>query len=234
MSIPVNFPNIVRLSYLNKESLAKEIDLHAGYRYVHYVEDERLGGDACPIGKVYLLGYSPNGERTCFEISDYPLTLWERSDTGEETEWHDAYGRPIVQKSFESEKSRRKYVASLKKLDNYVARQIVCCDRPHEQFMKEVFLPEAISAETNQGPLRIFYLDIETEISGAFMPPHISANRINMITVLDSETKTFYTWSLQTVKVLDGSQNDEGFKYVAYDDFHDNESVEIKGSAFKG
>ena len=186
MSIKNNFEKTVRLSYLDKERLSREIDLHAGYRYVHYIEDERAEGDENPIGTVYLLGYSKkDGSRTCFEISDYPLILWERTDIAEdENSWHDSYGKPIVKKTFDSELSRRKYVKALKGLENYVERQVVCCDKPTDQFMKEVFLPEAISAEANQGKLRTFYIDIETEISGAFMPPHISANRINMITVL--------------------------------------------------
>ena len=229
MSIKNNFEKTVRLSYLDKERLSREIDLHAGYRYVHYIEDERAEGDENPIGTVYLLGYSKkDGSRTCFEISDYPLILWERTDIAEdENSWHDSYGKPIVKKTFDSEVSRRKYVKALKGLENYVERQVVCCDRPTDQFMKEVFLPEAISAEANQGKLRTFYIDIETEISGAFMPPHISANRINMITVLDSETNTFYTWSLQKVKVLEDTTG-EGFKYVAYDDFQDSEPVMLR------
>ena len=200
-SISTNFEHTVRLSYLDKKGVEDAIDLQRGYRYVHYVEDERLQGDENPIGTVYLLGYSKkDGSRTCFEIADYPLILWERTDiTEDENTWHDAYGKPIVKKTFSSEASRRKYVSGLKKLDNYVQRQIVCCDRPTDQFMKDVFMPVAISAEANNGPLRVFYLDIETEISDTFMPPYISANRINMITVLDSETKTFHTWSLQKV-----------------------------------
>ena len=228
MSIGTNFQHIVRLSYLNRKEMEDAIDLHAGYRYIHYVEDERLAGDDNSIGKVYLLGYSKvDGARLCFEISDYPLFLWERTDIeNDNNEWRDAYGKPIVKKTFSSEAARRKYVRALKGCENYVQRQIVCCDKPTDQFMKEIFLPEAISAEANQGPLRTFYLDIETEISDSFMPPHISANRINMITVLDSETKTFYTWSLQRVKVLEDTAG-EGFKYVAYD-FNDQEAVMLR------
>lgn len=229
MSISINFDNIVRISYLDKKGMEDAIDLQLGYRYVHYVEDEREEGDGNPIGKVYLLGYSKkDGSRTCFEVSDYPLFLWQRTDISDDkNEWKDAYGKAIVKKEFPSEHDRHKYVRTLKGTPSYVSNQIVCCDRPHEQFMKEVFLPVAISADGNEGPLRTFYLDIETEISGSFMPPHISANRINMITVLDSETKTFHTWSLQKVKVLQDTAG-EGFKYVAHDDFQDQEAVMLR------
>ena len=229
MSISTNFDNIVRLSYLDKKGMEDAIDLQLGYRYVHYVEDEREEGDGNPIGKVYLLGYSKkDGSRTCFEVSDYPLFLWQRTDISDDkNEWKDAYGKAIVKKEFPSEHDRHKYVRTLKGTPSYVSNQIVCCDRPHEQFMKEVFLPVAISADGNEGPLRTFYLDIETEISGSFMPPHISANRINMITVLDSETKTFHTWSLQKVKVLQDTAG-EGFKYEAHDDFQDQEAVMLR------
>ena len=228
MKTGINFKNVVRLSYLDKPGMEAAIDLHAGYRYVHYVEDEHAADDE-PSGMVYLLGYSKkDGSRTCFEISDYLLTLWERTDVAEDgNEWRDAYGKPIVQRTFVSERLRRKYVRGLKGCENYADRQIVCCDKPIDQFMKEIFLPEAISEEANHGKLRTFYIDIETEISGAFMPPHISANRINMITVLDSETNTFHTWSLQKVKVLEDAAG-EGFKYEAHDDFADQEGVMLR------
>ena len=45
--------------------------------------------------------------------------------------------------------------------------------------------------------MRVQSLDIETEISDQFMKPSVADNRINMITVHDSLTDKFYTWSLQ-------------------------------------
>jgi len=222
----LNLTNIVKLTYLNKDEMMEAIDTHAGYRYIHYIEDETRGGDNTPIGKIYLLGYSKKDEsRTCFEISDYPLSLWHRTTIPEQQTdgWVDAYGKPITRKEFCSEKERRKYVSNLKKRSDYEANQIICNDRPIEQFMKDVFISEAISAEGNQGYLRTFFLDIETEISSSFMPPHIAGNRINMITVFDTDTKTFYTWTLNPVKVLTDTTG-EGYKYIAYD-FNDNEKA---------
>jgi len=49
----------------------------------------------------------------------------------------------------------------------------------------------------NNQPMRVQSLDIETEISDQFMKPSVADNRINMITVHDSLTDKFYTWSLQ-------------------------------------
>lgn len=49
--------------------------------------------------------------------------------------------------------------------------------------------------------MRIHTLDIETEISGAFMSPSEAGNRINMITVHDSKTDRYYTWSLQPAEI---------------------------------
>lgn len=49
--------------------------------------------------------------------------------------------------------------------------------------------------------MRVQSLDIETEISDQFMKPSVADNRINMITIHDSLTDKFYTWSLQHCEI---------------------------------
>jgi DNA polymerase elongation subunit (family B) len=69
--------------------------------------------------------------------------------------------------------------------------------KPEQEFLHEMFYKDCLDTSFNNQPIRIQYIDIETEISDIFVRPKDATNRINMITIYDSLTEKFYTWSLE-------------------------------------
>ena len=82
-----------------------------------------------------------------------------------------------------------------------------------------------MSDNFNTFPLRIHYFDIETEISDQFEPPTTANNRINMMTIYDSQTEKFYTWSLQhaNINFVEDPLKDYPKDKFVFFEFHDNE-----------
>jgi SAM-dependent methyltransferase len=69
--------------------------------------------------------------------------------------------------------------------------------KPEQEFLHEMFYKDCLDTVFNNQPVRIQYIDIETEISDVFVRAKDATNRINMITIYDSLTEKFYTWSLE-------------------------------------
>ena len=207
------------------EKIRSIIEPNDGYKWVYYDplgQDKKLEEN----GKIFLSCYEKDTHRSIVvEVKNFPSTLWHRAVGEDEIARStkvDAYGKPIVHEVFFNVASRRQWVNKFKTMQGYCQRQIVECRNPEDEFMQQIFWQEAQEESFNKAFQRIFYIDIETEISETSLMPFKALDRINMITIYDNKTDKFYTWSLQKAKLIDDG------KHILYDDFKDNETEMLK------
>lgn len=206
------------------EKIRSTIEPNDGYCWVYY---DPLGKDRKmdENGKIFLKCYERDTHKPIvLEVTDFPSTLWHRtSDKGEmarSSGMVDAYGQPIVQETFFNVASRKKWVYNWKNRTDYCENQIVQCYDPCDEFMQAIFWQEAQEESFNKGFQRVFFLDIETEVSETSLLPWKAVDKILMITILDSKDWKFHTWSLKPcVKLSDD--------HLVYN-FNDDENALLK------
>lgn len=165
-----------------------------GYRNVCYMTDHDRNG------QIILFGFDTEGNRKTFKIPHMSHMYYR---VRYKTAWPlDMYGSFLEKKSFRNSYERKKY------LDNASGLSIVEALRPEFEFLHEAFDDVVLDSNFNKQALRIFYLDIETEISDIFEKPANARNRINMITIFDTETQKFYTWSLWDAECIDDGKHE--------------------------
>jgi len=161
-------------------------------------------------GQIILFGYDKDNNRAVFRMP-WECHVWYRVmfDTGTK----DMYGHFVKERTFKTTSERKRYV------DGAAGIHVVECLKPESEFLHWAFDDVVLDSDFNNQKRKIFFLDIETEISDHFVGGNEASNRINMITIYDTESQKFYTWSLKKVaKPLDAA------KYVLFDDFSNNES----------
>ena len=181
-----------------------------GYRYVSYLVDQDRQG------KIVLFGYDTAGNPKTFIL---PWKSWVKYAVKYKTDELDIYDRYVATKYFKNAFERKKWVEDAAGLD------IVECFRPEQEALQWLFAENALDDDFNTFPLRIHYFDIETEISDQFERPVDARNRINMMTIYDSLTEKFYTWSLQHAEIdfkEDPLKDYPKEKFVFFE-FNDNE-----------
>ena len=153
-----------------------------GYRSACYVSP----GKGLP-GCIKFFGFDKAGRRTTF-VCPHKCRVKYRVgyDTGEK----DIFGNYVQTKYFESPFDRKRWIE-----DNQSVF-IVQSMKPEQEFLFDLFKDVVLDSDFNQQPLRVFYIDIETEMGDQFEGPATAAQRINMITVYDTGTEKFHTWSL--------------------------------------
>ena len=186
-----------------------------GYRSVFYTNDVDKNG------RIVFLGFDKEGNRKAFIMPWRPHIAYT---VKYKTEFKDPYDRFVAFKNFNSKQHRDNYVKNANGLN------IIECLSPEMEFLNWAFDDVALDPTFNKQPLRMHAIDIETEISDAFMRPgrneDQSANRINMITIYDNFTDKYYTWSLQPAKVSfieDPLKDYPKDKFVLFDNFHNDE-----------
>ena len=200
------------------------IEPNDGYCWVWY---DPLGMDRKidENGKIIFKCYEKDTHKPIVvEATDVPSTLWHRVDKSDEmakTDMVDAYGFPIAQEIFDNVAKRRTWVNAWKKRQDYCQKQIVQNQDPCDEFMQSIFWQEAQEESFNKGFQRVFFIDIETEVSETSLLPWKAIDKMLMITILDSKDWKFYTWSLKPCKPLD----DEN--HIVYD-FNDDEHEMLK------
>ena len=182
-----------------------------GYRSVAYLTDHEKKG------QIVFFGFDLVGNRKTYII---PWKSWIKYRVKYETPEKDIYENYVETKWFNSSFDRKK------RLDDIGSSlHIVECMRPEQEFLQEAFYKVALDEDFNKQELRVQFIDIETEISEVFEKPADARNRINMITIYDSETKKYYTWSLEHAEIDFKEEplcNYPKDKFVFYE-FHDNE-----------
>ena len=206
------------------EKIRSVIEPNDGYCWVYY-DPLGMNSKMDENGKIYFKCYEKLTHRPIVvEVKNFPSTLWHRvdkSDDAAKSGMVDAYGFPIVQETFFNGAARRKWVNAWKKRTDYCEKQIVQNQDPCDEFMQQIFWKEAQEESFNKGFQRIFFLDIETEVSATSLMPHKAIDKMLMITILDSKDWKFHTWSLKPCKPLSSDHN-------VYDNFNENEAEMLK------
>lgn len=210
------FNNAVDLSDVPEEQW-REKYIGPGYRNVVYVTNHEK------MGQIILFGYDLAGNPTTF-ICPHKSKFKYRVKY--ETAEKDIFGNFIETKWFNSSYERKKRLDDIGQ-----SLWIVECLKPEQEFLQDMFYKDCLSNEFNVQPMRLQYIDIETEISDVFVKPSDASNRINMITIYDTLTEKYYTWSLSHVEIdfreepLCSYPKD---KFVLFDDFNDDEEKLLK------
>ena len=197
------------LSECTLEQIRKNY-ISPGFRNCIFMQDRKT-----KLGYIYFMGYDKDNKPFNFKYRWQCSMGYALKDKDKDLPT-DIFGRSLNYKYFDSVKDRKNYIS-----ENHQVFDIVDVKPPEQEFLIELFWDVVDDSTFNQQPLRIHWIDIETEISEGFEYPYTARNRINMLTIYDSATKFFYTWSLQKVPdeylILDD-------KHIVYDDFENNES----------
>ena len=158
-----------------------------GYRNVFYTTDHNREG------RIVLFGYDLAGNPKTFIC---PHKSWIKFKVKYDTNEKDIFGNFIETRYFKSSYERRKRLDDIGQ-----SLWIVECLKPEQEFLQEMFYKDCLDESFNTQPMRVQFIDIETEISDVFVRPNDATNRINMITIYDTFTEKFYTWSLEHAEI---------------------------------
>ena len=179
------FSNAIYLEDIPRDHWKKYIG--NGYRSVAYLTDHNRNG------QIVLFGFDPVGNRKNFII---PWKSHISYRVKYETDKKDIYDNYVETRYYNSSFERKK---RLEDIGNSLF--IVECLRPEQEFLQEAFYDVCLNQDFNKQTMRIHFIDIETEISDEFEKPTTARNRINMVTVYDTQTEKYYTWSLSHAKI---------------------------------
>lgn len=160
-----------------------------GYRNVFYSTIKNDDGEK--VGQITLMGYDTDGRPTTFHfpyrVSVAYHTVGDSSDTGEV----DLYDQSLRRKYFNTAYERRQW---LKSMDDASSLRIMEALPPEDCFIMDAFRKRIYDDDYNQLPLRVYFFDIEIAVENEFPYPEQSAYPINVITILDSIDKQYYSW----------------------------------------
>ena len=205
------YNNAIDLTDVPKDQWRKHY-IGNGYRNVFYTTDHNKEG------RIILFGYDIAGNPKTFICPHQSKIKYRvRYDTDEK----DIFGNYVETRYFKSSYERKK------RLDDIGSSLfIVECLRPEQEFLQEMFYKDCLDESFNTQDIRVQFIDIETEISEVFVAPNDASNRINMITIYDSLTKKYYTWSLQKTEINFTEEPLKDYpkdKFVLFDNFNDDE-----------
>lgn len=183
--------NAVDLSGIDPKTWRKDY-IGDGYRYCCYrtVRNQETGTRE---GQIVLFGYDKSGNPTTFLC---PHRSHVKYNVEYKTGERDIFGKYVATRYFQNSKIRHDYLENLNG-----AVKVVESLPPQSEFLHYMFDGVALEQSFNTQPLRIHYLDIETEIGDSFEKPKDARNRINMITVYDTFLGKYFTWSLDHAEV---------------------------------
>ena len=182
-----------------------------GYRSVCYTTDQNKHG------KIIFFGFDKNDEPKTFIC---PWQSYIKYNVKYETSERDIYDHYVATKYFNSKYERDQYVKNANGIN------IVECLKPESEFLHFMFDENVLDMNFNKQPLRLHYFDIETEISDKFEKPVDARNKIIMMSIYDSLTKKFYTWSLQKCSLNFETEPIKDYPkdiFVIFDHFHNDE-----------
>lgn len=160
---------------------------------------------------IVLFGYSKEtGKPKNFVL---PLTCSVLYRVKYETNLKDIFGSSLAVKTFSNAFERYKW------LDSKGSIQVVQAFKPEEEFLHEQFESVAHEPSFNTQPLRLHFIDIETEVSDVFEKPQDARNRINLITIYDTETEKYYSWALH--KVVNTFEDKDKYEIFTFNDNED-------------
>lgn len=209
------FNNAINLEEVPQDDWRK-IYIGDGYRNIVYLTDHNRNG------QIILFGYDKVGNPKTFIC---PWRSHIKYRVQYQTEERDIFGNYVETKWFKSSFERKARLDDIGQ-----SLHIVECLRPEQEFLQELFYNVSLDDTFNKEPMRMHIMDIETEISDVFEKPADARNRINMITVYDTLTEKYYTWSLEHAEIDFKEEplcNYSKDKFKFYE-FHDDESAMLE------
>ena len=134
---------------------------------------------------VTLLTWDKSGERVAMDVSFNPYLYVE---TSLKSDAKSIFETPLRKRVFKDTRNRNTFIkecGTTRVFENL---------RPEQQFLIDMYWEKNGDLSFAENPLRIQYVDIEVYCPDAFPVPDQANEPINVITVYDSLTKTFYTW----------------------------------------
>lgn len=150
---------------------------------------------------VFVRWIDDQGVRRTKVVRKYEPTLYIRSN--EETGWWSLHGDPVKPIEFDSIKEARDFLQQYEGVDGF---DIFGNTNWEYDCINKMF-PHVIKGDQKQ--LRIFYIDIETEVGDTFPDPHLANQRINVVTIFDGSV--YRVWTFNPTKIepeYDGHQVD--------------------------
>jgi len=138
---------------------------------------------------VFLRTWTENGDRIDTEIPFRPYLYIEKDGADDAIS---IFKTSLLKKTFKNSIERKKFT------DNSANKRFFHNIGPEQQFLVDMFKDTNNDPDFSKFALKTFFIDIETEMTtGAFPVPEKARERINLITVYDSLTKTTHTWGLE-------------------------------------
>ena len=173
---------------MDKKELGLSVDVNdigPGYRNI---TTGKYNDEMC----IFLYGYSKATKKPKdFVIPFRPEVLYR---VKYETPIKDIFNNSLERKEFPNSFERYKW------LQNKGNIHVVQAYRVEEDFLHKQFTDIALESTFNTQPLKIHFLDIENEVSESFEKPTSAGNRINLITIYDSQLKKYFSWALTNVQ----------------------------------
>jgi DNA polymerase elongation subunit (family B) len=136
---------------------------------------------------VYLRTWTESGDRIDTEIPFRPYLFLEKEGATDATS---IFKTSLVKKVFKNSLERRRFA------EGTANKRIFHNLGPEQQFLIESYKDQNNDPNFSRFPLKIFYLDIETQSNDGFPVPEKAKDPINLITVHDSITNSTHTWGL--------------------------------------
>ena len=150
-----------------------------GYRTVWYDARKKC---------MHLWAWDDNGNRVEKIEPFNPYLYIETSTKGDAVS---VFGTNLKKITFPSQFERRRYVKECG------VRRLFFNLKAEQQFLLEKYLRLNETFEFSEKPLKIYFLDIETDSPDHFPIPKDARHPINLITVFDSIGQNFYTFGLK-------------------------------------
>lgn len=137
---------------------------------------------------VFLRTWTENGDRIDTEVPFRPFLFLEKEGAKDAVS---IFKTSLVKKVFKNSLERRRFTT------NTANTRIFHNLSPEQQFLIESYKHENNDPNFSQFPLKVFFIDIETESNDGFPVPEKAKDPINLITIYDSLTEVTHTWGLK-------------------------------------
>ena len=136
---------------------------------------------------VYLRTWTEQGDRIDTEIPFRPYLYLEKEEA---TDAVSIFKTSLVKKVFKNSLERKRFA------DSTANKRIFHNLAPEQQFLIETYKHQNNDPNFSRFPLKVFFLDIETQSTEGFPVPEKARDPINLITIYDTITKSTHTWGL--------------------------------------
>lgn len=137
---------------------------------------------------INLWTWNESGDRVFLEIPFKPYIYLESQTIKDAVS---LYNTPLRKMEFNNQYERYKYI------NECGIKRVFYNLQAEQQFLIENFSKINTTPDFTKYPLKVFFLDIETYSPDEFPNPMIAKDPINVITIYDTLSQTYYSWGLK-------------------------------------